>query len=108
MLRFLLSATLSVALMTGSAEAYALLGPGVSSCATWAADNRRDPVKALMNQSWVLGFLSGAGYAGSAEQDPLHGVDSNAVIAWVDKYCRTHPLDPIVRAAEVFIDEHHR
>lgn len=32
-------------------------------------------------------------------QDLLEGVDSSAVLAWMDNYCRAHPLETIVVGA---------
>jgi hypothetical protein len=103
-----LAAVAVVVLMTGSGKAYQIVGPGVSSCATWTADRRSDSDMADLDLSWILGFLSGVGYVAAPDQDPLHGLDRAAVPAWVDRYCEAHPLDAIATAAEVFVREHPR
>jgi hypothetical protein len=105
-----LAAMAAVVLMTGSVEAYQILGPGVSSCADWTADRRTigtsDPDVAYMDLYWVLGFISGVGYLGHPGLDPLNGQSDMAVAAWVDRYCEAHPLDKIAVAAAAFIREH--
>jgi hypothetical protein len=109
----LLLAALAVVLFTGSARAqpiYHAIGAGVAaSCGTWTAnraDRRKEP-DWLHEVSWVLGFLSGAGYMGTREGfDPLRGVDAAAVQAWLDNYCRVHPLENLADAAGAFIREH--
>lgn len=56
-----------------------------------------------MAEQWVLGFLSGVGYAANQDGiDPLNGVDDQGVWAWVDNYCRNHPLNLVVTAAAAF------
>jgi hypothetical protein len=107
-MRFLLPAALAVALMIGhSASAYDLIGAGTASCATWTA--HRSPKGDFQDEAWILGFLSGVGYMGSHETvDPLHGVDAEAVVAWVDRYCRTHPLEMVVGAGSAFVFAHPR
>jgi hypothetical protein len=84
-----------------------LLGPGVSSCGTWTADQRNDTNHDFyyVDEAWVLGFLSGIG-VGDPNSNPLRGLDSNAVTAWIDNYCQAHPLVAIATAAEVFAHEH--
>lgn len=92
------------------AMAYTMGGPGISSCESWTTaprDGKGDHLLALENQSWVLGFLSGVGYAG-ANRDPLQGLNSQAVAAWVDDYCTAHPIDTIATAAGAFVIEHPR
>jgi hypothetical protein len=36
------------------------------------------------------------------------GVDSVALTGWIDDYCSTHPLDPVVIAADRLIGEPRR
>nr|WP_294516240.1 hypothetical protein [uncultured Rhodopila sp.] len=89
------------------ARAYHESGAGVDSCATWTAD-RGNPAgpPALQDEQWVLGFLTGIGFAGSDEDDPLNGVAAPAVWAWIDSYCKQHPADKLVTAARAFFKSH--
>jgi hypothetical protein len=102
----LLPAALVVALLSGAARAaqYHVVGLGLSSCGTWTADRRANGPKAAMDGAWVLGFLSGVGYAGP--DDPLTNVDADGVWAWVDNYCRTNPISSILDAAKAFTAAH--
>jgi hypothetical protein len=104
MLRLLLPAAFT--LMVGSAEAgsASLMGAGLAPCGKWTEERRHSPAHEYIN--WIFGFLSGVGYAGPSEVDPLRGVDSPGLKAWVDNYCRAHPLERIVDAAKTFTLAH--
>ena len=57
---------------------------------------------------WVVGYLSGVGAVDVAGYDPLNGMDAEGVFAWIDNYCRAHPLDKIEKAAATFVAAHPR
>jgi hypothetical protein len=90
--------------LTGSAEAYTVAGLGTASCGTWTAA-RRDR-NAWGFEQWALGFLSGIGYAGAAQDDPLYGTDADGVWGWFDNYCRAHPVVTLSNAAKAFDQAH--
>jgi hypothetical protein len=76
------------ALLISSAEAaqpgnYNAIGSGAAiSCGSWTALRRQG--QASLPEQWILGFLSGVGYEGVAGgENPLNGVDADAVWAWV-------------------------
>jgi hypothetical protein len=111
MLRLLLLIVLAVLLFSSSARAqgtYRAVGEGGVSCGTWTAERANNPAELywLSESAWVLGFLSGVGYEGAGDVDPLRGVDAKGVEAWLDNYCRTHPLQTLVDAAGTFVIEH--
>jgi hypothetical protein len=93
--------------VNGSAEAqtYSVVGPGVSSCGTWTAD-QSNATAYQIDLSWVLGFLAGIAYA--SLDNPLHGLDANAVADWIDNYCQAHPLEHIIDAADALARAHPR
>jgi hypothetical protein len=104
-IRFLLQASLAVALLADSsgAAAYRFLGAGTVSCEAWTAA-RQHRTGWYDLAEWVLGFLSGVGYAGEpGRTDPLQELDAHAVAAWVDNYCRAYPLKNLDAAAEAFV-----
>jgi hypothetical protein len=112
MRKTLLLAVLTVALMTGFAEdarAYNQIGAGAASCGTWLED-RRDPRSsmALIDISWVTGFLSGIGFTSVGSADPMRGMDVAGISAWIDNYCRAHPIKHISDAAGAFFEAHPR
>jgi hypothetical protein len=92
-----------------TANAYMAIGAGLSSCGAWTAD-RRNPsgVAALEDSQWVVGFLSGMGFVHANDDDPLVGVDAEAVLAWIDNYCRAKPLEKIEHATIQFYQTHPR
>ena len=82
-------------------------GAGNRSCGKWLAD-RGNNVVHNVDLSWVLGWLSAAGgYSWALSQGrtgPRH-TDADAVSAWLDKYCREHPLDSLGAAAANLVNE---
>lgn len=83
------------------------MGVGSSaSCGSWTQE-RHDGQNFLYEQ-WVLGFLSGVGWAGGSNYNPLEGLDYNAVTLWMDNYCKSRPLESIVSALVAFIAAHPR
>jgi hypothetical protein len=104
-------AFLTAALLISSAEAaqpgnYNLLGSGTISCGTWTVWRRVG--RASLPEQWILGFLSGVGYEGGGGDNPLNGVDADAVWAWMDNYCRANPLDHVANAGAAFFATHPR
>jgi hypothetical protein len=95
------------------AVSYQMYG-GTMSCGTWTSTRTQAQggdlsarYALIAYRSWVLGFLSGVGFAG-VNLDPLRGLDTNAVDAWIDQYCQTHPLKDLADAAGAFVVEHPR
>ena len=83
-----------------------MLGKGVAaSCGTWSAE-RKTQTTWLYAGNWVLGFMSGA--AAALNRDFLDGLDSEAVFAWIDGYCRAHPLARVADAANRLLEERSR
>jgi len=96
---------LMVAIAAPPADAVQVIGVGLGSCGTWTADRAARDVDEVADRAWVVGYLSGAAVWGP-DLNPLQGVDAQAVWAWLDNYCRAHPLVKIQEAANAFIDEH--
>ena len=89
-----------------SAQSFHYIGTGGASCGEWTADRRfPDSSRSQADEQWVLGFLSAVGYV-DPDRDPLHGMDADGVWAWVDNYCRDHPIDMIISASEAFLHAH--
>ena len=89
------------------AGAYNLIGAGTDSCGTWLRDHHRhDTDAAHQDDQWVLGFLSGIGFVADKGDNPLNGVDADAVWAWIGNYCRANPLVSINGAATAFYKAH--
>jgi hypothetical protein len=88
---------------------YSLIGVGLNSCGTWTSDRAgQNAYPKLADEQWVVGYLSGMGFEGGGKDNPLNGVDAEAVWAWIDNYCHANPLDHIAKAAEAFSYAHPR
>jgi hypothetical protein len=75
-----------------------LYGAGASSCGKWLAD-RQSPIHSV-ELNWVLGFLTASeDFIGQFHLPSPRQTDSNAITAWVDKYCRENPLKSIADAS---------
>jgi hypothetical protein len=84
-----------------------LVGLAGQSCQTWTAN---PPTSGgglgLLNQQWILGFLSGVSFA-DADHDPLTGVDAAAITTWVDNYCQENGGSArLADAAVAFVRAH--
>ncbi len=83
----------------GNATVY---GAGAESCGRWLASSS-DQGTRLYNESWVLGWLSAAGHYNV--HGPMQDTDADAVSAWLDSYCKEHPLDSLHVASAVLVRE---
>ena len=54
-------------------------------------------------QFWVLGFVSGSNWSTIGDKDYLNGLDADAIHAWLDNYCRQHPLARFQDGVESFL-----
>ena len=81
-------------------------GVSASTCGKWTAVRRENAATA--HEQWILGYLSGAADNASGRVDPLDRLDFYAITSWMDKYCRAHPLDDMLKAGRSFITEHPR
>jgi hypothetical protein len=116
-MRFFLTMMLSVVLTAGTtqAQAYNVMGRGLDSCGAWITHRRDVKVGAPITANseiadeetnWVVGFLSGVGFMGRGNVNPLDGMDAEGILAWIDNYCRAHPIERIVEAAGAFFYAH--
>lgn len=112
MLKRGLSVTATVLAMLATSIALARQGPsagfqsygvGTYSCETWlTARSGPDGPQRTANTAWVLGFVSGAGWAGP---EALKVTDVDTIESWMDNYCRDHRLEAITIASEELVRE---
>ena len=82
-----------------SAEPRLALGQGVAtSCGTWTQARQARTVQAGLAAQWVAGWLSGRNNE-DGTTDFLVGTDFDGLMAWIDNYCRSNPLDTVGTAA---------
>ena len=98
----LASVMLIAAYVQASAQTYTVIGQGNVSCGRWTQATHTDRYdRSWAMRSWVLGYLSGVK---NASPDLVPG-DAGAILDWMDNYCRSNPLDPIVDAADALVIE---
>ena len=106
---FATCAAMTLACTSAEAAHYMAMGAGTLSCGSWTAARsyQQSLPQKLEVETWILGFLSGIGFEGtSIGDDPLQGVDAQAVWAWVDNFCRANPPATIANAGGAFAHEH--
>jgi hypothetical protein len=102
-----LRATLIVglALLALPTEAKMVLGPGAVSCVTWSADRQRNEARSQLNQSWVLGFVTGYIVYRPPQLMSPKPMDSRAMMLWIDNFCDAYQEKDIYDAAKALIEE---
>ena len=84
---------------------FTVLGIGAHSCGTWGADRKANGWAAVIDEAWVVGFLSAYNLLGPGPDDITAGSDINGATGWMDNYCAQHPLDTISVATQALINE---
>jgi hypothetical protein len=89
---------------TATAPAISVLG-GQWSCGVWL--NARSMHRSQFMEGWVAGYLSGLNFAFDklGFNDTLRNVDTFSAYAWIDSWCKAHPLDDVAKAANDLADE---
>jgi len=82
-----------------------VLGAGTRSCGSWTADHqsRDGDDKKFVDDSWVMGYVTGFNSWGSGTNDASGNIDNNGLLAWVTNYCASNPLDTVSQAASALI-----
>lgn len=73
-----------------------IVGAGSQSCTAWM-NRKKNPVVKAAFESWVVGFVSGLNVG--AEREIVGGGDFTAIVAWMDRRCKSNSLDQIGVAA---------
>ena len=90
----------ALSLASTTAVAQTMIGPLQNSCETWTEVRRtRQTQTSQALEFWVTGFLSGANVFDDTDINFLKGMDSNAIYAWIDNYCKANPLERLPDAA---------
>jgi len=71
--------------------ANALTIVGQSQCNDWTKERAEYYDEAANDQMWLEGYLSGMVYV--TKKDVLNLSASEALMLWVDQYCKAHQLD---------------
>jgi hypothetical protein len=106
--KFLLTFAVVVFLIGGSANAEEgvwTVGYQSTTCGAWTKERREHSFARAAYEGWITGFLSGLAIAQKSNQNPLAGVDADAIYAWIDNYCSARPLDILSVASFALMKE---
>jgi hypothetical protein len=81
---------------------YSIMGIGSESCGSWTQN--RESNQALQDEGWVLGFITGLGFASAGTVPAIVTTDGNGVFGWLDNYCKANPTTDLVTASAAFWD----
>jgi hypothetical protein len=87
-----------------AAQGKLIFGQGINSCGSWTDSRPRRNLNAGLSAQWVAGYLSGLNI-NSKLPDALEGTDFDGIMAWIDNYCRSSPLESIGTAAGKLMEE---
>lgn len=93
--------TAAIASVSIPAQASNVYGTGAASCGKWTSDKANDESMYSHRISWMLGFVSGAGFGISKDLE----ADSSGMTGWIDNYCAANPLKQIAEAAGALVYE---
>ena len=74
--------------------AQTFFGHGNDSCGSWTQERRTNSWQSVAQGSWVIGFVNGVNASEHLllkNPDFLQKTDGQAVLAWIDNHCRSHP-----------------
>lgn len=78
-----------------------VLGAGTRSCGDWTADRQESGAAAVVDETWVDGFITAMSY--STFIDIHKGIslatDAEGMFGWLDNYCRANPTINLELAA---------
>ena len=105
--RVIVLAMAMLVLSAAPASSVRIIGYGLLSCGEWTDGRRTQGVDNVLHASWALGYLSGINEAVSAvkKADILVHQDAHGLLAWIDNYCRSNPLDKIKVALDALVNE---
>lgn len=88
---------------------YMVMGAGYASCGAYLAD-RRTNSDALNNmvQQWMFGYITAIHKFSDRMPPPLRRLgdtDGDAILYYLDNYCKEHPLDKVINAADAMVLE---
>src|SRR5262245_59023769 len=86
-------AVLSMAPILATADTVTVLGNGKNSCGSWLQNRVAVSWPLLIEQASVEGYITGFNnYATNQNGHISAGTDAEELFAWIDGYCRSHPL----------------
>jgi hypothetical protein len=78
---------------------------GKQWCGAWLRERHAGGQRLQKYEIWVVRFIIGHDSADISSPGFFSKVDAAGMLAWVDNYCRAHPLNNVQRAAEWLVIE---
>lgn len=100
-----LSLAVMIASSPANAEQVTIHGMGIRSCGEWTIEHRKGDWEAIVQDSWLAGFLSGYNVYSLQIVDIGETTDFSGKVQWMNQYCEANPLDTIAEAAMLLIIE---
>lgn len=89
----------------------AVYGEGTASCGSYV-ESKNDEIQRYIYLVWLNGYLTAFNQYQSSKlkifngsHDIKKGLDSPALMLWLENYCRENPLDTFVRAVMMLRNE---
>ena len=76
---------------------------GSRSCGTWIEGRQKNDFASLINEAWLVGYLSGVAVA--TGRNALQGTDNESLFLWMDNYCKSSPLSRIDEGGDTLFIE---
>jgi hypothetical protein len=59
----------------------------------------------LIDNAWLLGFVSGYNASHPTDKDLLGAIDSGTVILWMDRFCKNNPGSSLYDGSKKLLEE---
>jgi len=96
-------------LVSGSFQAWSQTknhwGEGNAPCSEWTKERSAKTVVGTQLAAWLRGYVSGANVMQNYKVNIFTATtaDMDAMDRWINDYCRAHPLDKLVVAADSLV-----
>jgi hypothetical protein len=98
------STGLSPAISQEAKQGVGIIGFGNGSCGSWTSSrNGQDAASQALGsaaQGWIQGYITAMAVESDRVNAAIHRTDSKGLDAWIDNWCKAHPLKSIAKAAE--------
>jgi hypothetical protein len=101
---------LSAALLAGAtaqarAQSKFFLGEGNAPCGSWTTERKANSTDGKQLSAWARGYVSGANVMQKFKDNIFakNTAELNAMMSWLDEYCRAHPSENLVVATDQLV-----
>jgi hypothetical protein len=85
-----------------AAQGLGVLGQGNVSCSSWLENHSSNDART----AWILGYVTAFNQYGSSKpSDVSQGTTAEEMMAFINHYCRNHPMDNLYVASAALVDQ---